>query len=145
MGEKMKKQLNLYLSTGILGFFVFGSMFIGDIYEAFYGNSSIWWTNQDMMLPLDKSKDRFELWINGQPLQTRLDNGSLFAVSADGNQYRLVSKDISVRLNNWHSRQAEILKSALVWAFITGASIAFILAGIGQLTLDRKIRSRLPG
>jgi hypothetical protein len=145
MGGAMKKQLNLYLSIGILGCFVFGSFLIGDIYEAFYSNQSIWWTHHEMKLPFDKTNDRFEIWINGQLLQTRLEDGSLFAVEADGNQYRVVSKDIGVRLNNWHSRQAEILKFALVRALITGACLAFILAGIAQIFQERKARDRLPG
>jgi hypothetical protein len=141
----MKKQLNLYLSIGILGCFVFGSFLIGDIYEAFYSNQSIWWTHQEMKLPLDKTKDCFEIWINGQLLQTRLEDGSLYAIGADGNQYRVVSKDIGVRVNNWNSRQAEILKFALVRALITGACLGFIFTGIVQFFQERKSRSRLTG
>jgi hypothetical protein len=141
----MKKQLNLYLSIGILGIFIFGSYLAADVYEAFYGDKTIWWTHQEMMIPLDKARDHFEIWINGKLLQTRLDNGSLYAVGDDGERYRVVSKDIGVRLNNWNARQAEILKSALVHAFISGACLAFILAGIVQITRDRKARGRLPG
>ncbi len=141
----MKKQLNLYLSFGILGFFVFGCMFIVDIYEAFYGNPSIWWTPREMMLPLEKTRNDFEIWINGKLLQTRLEEGSLSTVGGDGNQYQVVSKDIGVRVNNWHARQADILKFALFRAFFSGACLAFILAGIVQLFRERKTRSRLPG
>jgi hypothetical protein len=144
-GEKMKKQLNIYLSIGILGVFVFGSMFIGDIYEAFYGSASIWWTHQDMKLPLEKTKDQFEIWINGKLLQKRLEDRSLYVVDADGNQYPVVSKDVGVRINNWDSRQAEILKFALVRALITGICLGFLLAGIFEIFRDRKARSRLPG
>jgi hypothetical protein len=144
-GGRMKKQLNIYLSIGILGCFVYGSYLIGDAYEAFYGEQTIWWTHHEMMLPLDKAKDQVEIWINGKLLQTRLDDGSLYAIGADGNQYRVVSKDVGVRVNNWHSRQTEILKFALVRAFITGACFAFILAGIIQIFREPKGRSRLPG
>ncbi len=141
----MKKQLKLYLYTGILGIFIFGSFFIGDIYEAFYADTSIWWTPREMMLPLEKTRDHFEIWVNGTILQTRLENGSLYAVGDDGNQYRLVSKDIGVRLNNWSARQAEILKFALVRAFFSGACLALILAGIVQISQERKAGDRLPG
>jgi hypothetical protein len=141
----MKKQLNLFLSIGILGLFIFGSYLISDVYEVFYGNKNIWWTPKQMILPLDQTRDRFEIWINDQLFQKRLEDGSLSAVGADGNQYRVVSKDIGVRFNNWDSRQVEILKFALVRALITGTCFGFLLAGIIQLFQDRKTRSRLPG
>ncbi len=141
----MKNHFNLYLSIGILGFFVFGSFLIGDIYEAFYADQNIWWTNQDMMVPLDNAKDRVEIWINGVLLQKRLDEKALYAAGTDGNPYPLVSKDIGLRFNNWHSRQVDILKFALFRAFFTGASLAFILVGIVQIFQEKKPRSRLPG
>jgi hypothetical protein len=126
----MKKRLNPLLFIGLIGFFVFGSNLAANLYEVFYGNQSIWWTPKKMMLTLDETKDYFELWITGKIFQSRIEDGSLFLLDNEGNQFRVVSKDVGVRINNWQSRQVALLKYAVINACITGACLAFVFAVI---------------
>jgi len=141
----MKKQLNAFISFGFIGLLIFGSYLISDFYEAFYGSKSIYWTPKKMMLSLDQTRDHFELWINDIMLQKRLDEGSLYALDEKGDQYRVVSKDIGIRLNNWQAHQSWLLKYAVISAFFSGISLALFLVGIIQIFQQQQTKNRTTG
>jgi len=63
-----------------------------------------------MQLPIEDSKGKFELFISGKPLQKHLADGSLFVLDSKGEQYRVVSKDVTIRLNNWNKIKSSILE-----------------------------------
>jgi len=130
----MKRQsIPQMLWIGVLGCFIFGSNLASGLIEAFYGDADIWWTPQQMMLPLDETKNNFEIRVSGQSLAAMIDKGWLFAEDGQGNQYRVSPKDLGVRLNNWPARQASILKFSIIHAFFSGISLTLTGLGIWQV------------
>ena len=97
-----KTKLNALLIIGIIVIFTIGINFAVQIYRAFGSNQDIWWTAMTMPLTIDKTKESFELSINGKTIQNHLSEGTLLALDDEGNQQPVVSGDISVRLNNWN-------------------------------------------
>ncbi|MCX8043292.1 MAG: hypothetical protein N3B18_04110 [Desulfobacterota bacterium] len=132
----MKNGLNALLSFGITGLFIFGSIFASQMAQIFWTNKDIWWTPMDKMLPLDKTKTQFVLFISGKSLNEHLAAGTLYVHDNNSAPYRIVAQDIGVCLNNWHAVKDTMLTSALFTAFCTGASLACLI--IGFFVLRRK-------
>ena len=135
-----KTKLNALLIIGIIGIFTIGINFAVQIYRAFGSNQDIWWTAMTMPLTIDKTKESFELSINGKTIQNHLSEGTLLALDDEGNQQPVVSGDISVRLNNWNKVKASILTNALFSGVLFGASITMLIIGLIQL-LNRRSSS----
>lgn len=110
----MKKfQWNVFVLIGLLGICTGGSLFAVHLFRAFAGDRNIWWTNQNMLLTLDESKDVFDLQHNGKSLQQLLLDGHLL-IQEPGKAARALSvSDLRVRVNNWHQVQANILAISL--------------------------------
>lgn len=123
---------------GLMGCFIFGTNLAINLIEAFYGNVNIWWTPKQMMRSLDETKNHFEIFISGQPLTAIIGKGDLAAIDRQGNQYRVVSKDVGVRLNNWPARQSSLLKFSIIHAFISGMCVALTGLGVWQMLQQRK-------
>ena len=134
----MKKKLNGFLLIGIIGLAVFGTQLITNLISAFAANKNIWWTPKTMQLTLEESKNNFEIFIMGEPLQKHFNNGSLCIIDADGKQYHLFAKDIGVRLNNWKSHQVSILKNALINSFVTGIGVTCLIIGLWKLRFKKE-------
>jgi hypothetical protein len=64
--------------------------------------------------------------------------GTLFGVDPNGDQYRLVSKDIGVRLNRWDHVKASLLTIATASSVGFGVSFAFLIAGLIQVVRERE-------
>ncbi|HUU41224.1 MAG TPA: hypothetical protein VMW42_09795 [Desulfatiglandales bacterium] len=126
----MRKKLNPLVLVGIIGAIVFGTHPITQLGRANWGNRNIWWTPKAMALSLNETKNNFELFIGDELLQTRLEQGSLFATDSTGKEYRLAPKDIRVRLNNWMQVKASFLVSAVFSAFFFGVSAACLILGL---------------
>ena len=135
-----KTKLNALLIIGIIGVFTIGINFVIQIYRVFGSNQDIWWTATTMPLTIDKTKESFELSINGKTIQKHLADGTLLALNDEGNQQSVVSGDISVRLNNWNKVKASILTNALFSGVLFGASITTLIIGLIQL-LNRRSSS----
>ena len=135
-----KTKLNALLIIGIIGVFTIGINFVIQIYRVFGSNQDIWWTATTMPLTIDKTKESFELSINGKTIQKHLADGTLLALNDEGNQQSVVSGDISVRLNNWNKVKASILTNALFSSVLFGASITMLIIGLIQL-LNRRSSS----
>jgi len=135
-----KTKLNALLIIGIIGVFTIGINFVIQIYRAFGSNQDIWWTATTMPLTIDKTKESFELSINGKTIQKHLADGTLLALNDEGNQQSVVSGDISVRLNNWNKVKASILINALFSGVLFGAGITMFIIGLIQL-LNRRSSS----
>lgn len=132
------KPLNPLLLIGIIGFFTVGSSFFVDIYRAFYGQKDIYWTHQSMKLPLETTENDFQIFIGGKRLQHHLSDNTLFATDTNGEQYPVVSKDITVRLNNWHKVQTGILTQAVFTGVALGATVTMLFVGLFQLIEQKK-------
>jgi len=91
-----------------------------------------------MHLPIEDSRDHFELFINGKPLQKHLANGSLFALDNNGEKYRVVSKDLTIRLNNWNKVKSSILANAIISGVAFGVVITVLVIGIIQVFAQKK-------
>ena len=126
------KRINPILWIGLTGTLIIGALFITDVYQAFWGDHSIWWTHQGMRLPIEETKDNFELYIAGEPLRKHISGGTLFFVDKNGNQYPIVSKDITVRLNNWDKIKTSILTSTTMSGFAFGVVITLLVIGLIQ-------------
>lgn len=129
---------NPLLLIGFIGLFTIGTKFATELYRAYWGDDSIWWTHQQMRLPLGRAENTFVLYIADKPLRGHLDEGSLFMVDAAGRQARVDPAEVSVRLNNWPRVKASILTWALISAFAFGCSFTLFVTGLIQVLTQKK-------
>jgi hypothetical protein len=124
------KSINPLLAIGLTGIFIIGSSFFVDLYNAFYGDKNIYWTHQSMKMPIEKTKNDFEIYIGEKLLQKQLSDKTIFAVDKDGKQYPVVSQDITVRLNNYNSVKSAILTRTTFTGFAFGISLTLFIIGL---------------
>ena len=128
-----KPKINPLVFIGLIGILTIGTTFAMQIYSAIWGNRDIWWTPRTMQLPIEDSRDNFELFISGKPLQKHISDGTLFALDNDGEQYRIVSKDITIRLNNWNKVRSSIFANAVISGVAFGIVITMLVMGLIQV------------
>ncbi|MBN2103571.1 hypothetical protein JW835_05965 [bacterium] len=134
------KKMNGWLLIGITGVAVFGSHFGIQYFRAVRGRNDIWWTPKSMALPLDKTRQNFEIFLNDETLQDHLARGSLQVTNPEGETRRIVSDDVTARLNNWYKTKASLLHSAIFPAFFLGISVMSLIVGvIRSLTKDKTV------
>jgi len=126
------RKINTLICIGLTAATMIGSSFAVDIYRVFRGDEGIWWTHRELKLPLEETKDVFELYIGGKLLRKHLADRTLYSVDKDGNHYPVVSRDVTVRLNNWEKTKASILTRAVVTGVGFGAAIALLITGVIQ-------------
>jgi len=126
----MNKRVNELLWIGLTGIFIIGINFTVDIYQVFWGDHNIWWTNQTMRLSFDKSNDNFEIYIGGKILQNHLNEKTIFSRDNNGNLYPIVFNDITVRLNNWDKIKSSILMNTTITGFGLGVVITLFVIGL---------------
>jgi hypothetical protein len=123
-------KLNVWLLIGIIGVSLFGSYF-GIYYgRAVGGSTDIWWTPKALALPLNDTRNEFEIFLKDELLQDHLERGSLLTTDLNGQSSRVVSNDIVVRLNNWHKTRASLLHSAVFTALLLGVSLMSLVVGV---------------
>jgi len=137
----MNKRINALLWIGIVGTLLIGTSLFTDVYRAFWGDHTIWWTHQSMRIPLEETKDNVELYVGGEPLRKHLSDGALFSLDKNGKQYPVVSKDVTVRLNNWEKVRASILKRTTMSGFAFGVVMTLLVIGLIQIFQQRKVPS----
>lgn len=120
------------LWIGLTAAIMIGTGFFVEVHQAFRGDRDIWWTHQDMMLGIEQTKDAFELYVAGRPLEERLKGRHLLLMDEEGVTHPLVAKDITVRLNNWNKRKAELLTHTTVSGFLFGVAVALLAIGLIQ-------------
>jgi hypothetical protein len=134
----INRQINSLLWIGLTGTIILGTIFFADLYRAFWGDRTIWWTHQAMKVPVEETKDNFELFIAGRLLQKHLADGTLLGVDNDGKQYPIVAKDVTVRLNNWDKIKATILGHTTMSGFGFGVALTLLVMGLIQFFGRRK-------
>lgn len=132
------KSINLFLYLGLIGFFTIGSSFFVDLYKVFYDEKDIYWTHQSMKLPIEDTSNNFQLFVSGKHLQNHLADKTLFTVDKGGVNYPVVSKDITVRLNNWDKVKSRILTKTVFTGFTFGIVLTLLIIGLAQTLNQRK-------
>lgn len=126
----MDKRINALLWIGLTGMLIIGTSFVVDVHRAFWGDHTMWWTHQEMRLPVEKTRDSFELYIGGKLLQKHLSERTLFCVDKNGNQVPLVPEDVTVRLNNWDKIKSSILTTTTMTGFALGVATTLFVIGL---------------
>lgn len=137
----MREMIKGLLLAGLIGTLVSGSQLAAAYWQVFQGRQDIWWTPMQLALPLSEAAHHFELHISGELLQRHLERGSLSARDRNGIEYRVVPKDIKVRLNNWQQIKAMKLQGAVLAAFLLGSSLTCLGIGLGLLLRQRRMQS----
>ena len=119
------------LAAGITGTLIFVSIFAANYGETLFGSKDIWWTPMPLALPLNDTRQEFELYIKGDLLQKHLERGTL-AVVKERQSLPLTMNDVKVRLNNWHKIKSSGLTGVAVFAFFLGISFTLLIMGIIQ-------------
>ena len=130
--------INPLVFVGLIGIFTIGSNFAIQLYRAYLGNQDIWWTPRTMQLGIEDTKDDFKLYISNKYLQQHLTDGNLFILDNEGGQYRIVSKDVTVRLNNWYKVKARILENAIISGILFGIVITMFMTGVVHVVEEKK-------
>jgi hypothetical protein len=132
------KSINPLLLIGLVGFFTIGSSFFVDTYRAFYGEKDIYWTHQSMKMPIEETKNDFQMFIGGKLLQNHLSEKTLFVSDKNRTYYPVDSKDIAIRLNNWNKVKASILTKATFASFAFGITLTLLITGLIQTFIKKK-------
>jgi hypothetical protein len=139
-----RPRMNPLLFMGLIGMFTIGTNFGLQLYRAFWGNQDIWWTASTAPLSIEESIDSFELFISGKTLQKHLSEGSLSALDDNGEQYPVVSKDLTVRLNNWYKVKSSILTNAIMTGVAFGIVVTVLVIGFIQVWRQKKRSAEKP-
>lgn len=123
---------NIALWIGLTAAIMIGTGFFVEVHQAFWGERDMWWTHQDMRLGIEQTKDAFELYIAGRPLEERLKGRDLLLMDEEGITHPLAAKDITVRVNNWNKRKADLLTHTTVSGFLFGVAVALLALGLIQ-------------
>ena len=133
-----KKSINPLLLVGMIGVLTIGSSLAADLMQVFYGEQGIYWTHKDMLLPLEKTGDDFQVLIGGKPLQDHLDERTFFAADGELVPYPVASRDVTVRVNNWPSVKTRIFTKTTFTGFAFGVNLTLLITGLVQVWLQRK-------
>jgi len=137
----MNKNSNTLVWIGLIGMLTTGTNFGISVYRAFHEDTGIWWTHHSMKLPIEQTGNSFEIYIGGKLLSKHVSEGTLLCVDKNGEQYRVVSGDIGVRLNNREKNSVSILTHGIFGAFFSGISITLLITGLIQVFARKKKQS----
>jgi hypothetical protein len=84
------------------------------------------------------------VFVNDELLQSRIERGALLAIDPEGKTYPVVSKDVAVRLNNWHKTKASFLHAAVFSALLLGLSLMSLVVGAIQCFGNNKALANKP-
>jgi hypothetical protein len=132
------KSINPLFLIGLIGFFIFGGSFFIDIYSAFYGDKDIYWTHQEMKLPIETTRNDFEIFIAGKSLQNHLSDKTIYMTDKNGMQYPVVAEDINVRLNNWNKIKSTILTKTTFTGVGFGITLTLLIIGLVQTFTQKR-------
>jgi hypothetical protein len=127
------RSINSLVWIGLTGTFFIGSSFFADLNQAFRGNSGIWWTHDELRLPLEETKNDVEVYISGKLLQKHITDETLTGMDGNGKPYIVVSRDVVVRLNNMDKIRASILTRTTVSGLGLGVSLTLLVTGLIQV------------
>ena len=139
------RYINPLLFIGLIDVVTIGNSLYADLMLVFYGDHGIYWTHKDKPLPLEKTGDRFTVFIGKKPLQDHLQGKTFFAADGELVPYPVLTKDVTVRVNNWPSVKAEILTRTTFTGFAFGVTLTLTIVGLVQTCLTCFQRNRKKG
>ncbi|MCI5114712.1 MAG: hypothetical protein D3915_07230 [Candidatus Electrothrix sp. AU1_5] len=134
------KFINPLLLIGMIGVFTTGSSLYADLMQVFYGDHSIYWTQKDSPLSLEKTGNNFLVFIGEKRLQDHLNGKTFFAADGELVPYPVLAKDVTVRVNNWPSVKAQILNKTIFTSFAFGVNLTLLIVGLVQVILRWRIK-----
>lgn len=126
----MAKKINALVLVGIIGTFVFGSHLVTSLGRAYWGEQNIWWTNRDMKLSLEESREKVEVFFKNELVQDKLASGKVKITYDSVGTEPLRAGDFTVRINNLDKMRAKFLGFALISAFFLGLCLACLVLGL---------------
>lgn len=90
-----------------------------------------------MALPVNATRNEFEMILKDELLQDHLKRGSLSVTDRDGQLMSVGPDDVVVRLNNWHKTKASFLHVAVYLALLFGASLMSLVVGLVKMFVRR--------
>ena len=126
----MPRRVRLAFASLSLMFFVLAAV---PLVRELSGRSDIWWTPRAMLVPLDQSTERVEIYARGKPLAKLLQAGQVRFADESGSS-ALSAGDVGLRFNNADRVRAERVPLLLVYAGACGVTACvFLLVLTGRL------------
>lgn len=120
-----------YIWTGIIAIIVFSVGFL----ETAFHKSDIWWTNQDMKIPLEQSGKQVEVYIRDVKIDDIIKEGRLFVKS--GLEMITVKKeDVKFRFNNVY--KVKVAQIPFIILSTAGLTVGVMLIIYGAMLMLRK-------
>lgn len=134
----MKRNINSFLSIGLIVTFTLGSAFLVNIININASDNNIYWTHPQQKLKYSESKNYFELYINDKNLTEYLDDNSLALVQKDEKYISVLQNNITIRINNWYKEKSELLNTTVYLGIGLGAALTLLIIGIYKFVNERK-------
>jgi len=96
------------------------------LYSELARRSDIWWTPPASALSLTESKDRVQIFAEGRPLETLVEQKQV-SITDGAASHVLTPQEIGLRFNNWDRVRAERLLLLLFYAAACGAGVILLL------------------
>ena len=96
------------------------------LYSELPRRSDIWWTPPASALSLSESKDRVQIFAEGRPLETLVEQKQV-SITDGAASHVLTTQEIGLRFNNWDRVRAQRLPVLLGYAAACGAGVILLL------------------
>jgi len=96
------------------------------LYSELARRSDIWWTPPALALSLTESKDRVQIFAEGRPLETLLEQKQV-SITDGAASHVLTTQEIGLRFNNWDRVRGQRLPLLLFYAGACGAGVILLL------------------
>jgi len=96
------------------------------LYSELARRSDIWWTPPALALSLTESRDRVQIFAEGRPLETLLEQKQV-SITDGAASHVLTTQEIGLRFNNWDRVRGQRLPLLLFYAGACGAGVILLL------------------
>ena len=96
------------------------------LYSELAKRSDIWWTPPALALSLTESRDRVQIFAEGRPLETLLEQKQV-SITDGAASHVLTTQEIGLRFNNWDRVRGQRLPLLLFYAGACGAGVILLL------------------
>jgi hypothetical protein len=99
-----------------------GAGLLRDLFQ----RADIWWTPAAMAPSLAEAGDRVQIFAQGKPLGTLLDQQQLWLNEQSGST-ALTAKDVTLRFNNWDRVRARRAPLDMLYGFALGGALVLLI------------------
>jgi len=96
------------------------------LYSELARRSDMWWTPPASALSLTESKDRVQIFAEGRPLETLVEQKQV-SITDGAASHVLTTQEIGLRFNNWDRLRGQRLPVLLGYAAACGAGVILLL------------------